>query len=759
MIKIDTLPKDFFEKAAEHQLQITADAIAVETDLDSIGNYASSWVVFSQDTLYVIAADWAKIETFPMGPDVKEVFAESLVSIGIFTIKTDNGYVEICKFSNTLVRKFSAFAGVLNKIIKQEPVDENDIEKNVEHRCSVCGKYLPDPNMRMHPKCINRKAILLRLAQYGMPYKWSIVGICVLLLLTTLLSMVGPYLSGTVLFDWVLVDNHGADIWGIDLYGNVLPIIGIMILFRLFSMIVSMIYSSFIAKVSGEMVFRIKTDVFEAMQRLSMRFFSNKMTGNLMTRINSDTNEILYFFIDGVPYVITSVLNIVAMGSFMIALNPWLGLLCLIPPPFIFLFFRKFMPKFKKMNNVVFRRRSSMNSHMNDSFSGVRVIKAFGKEEDEVSQFQRRSMSFADSAIKVDMVSSTVFPIIGQSLYVMTLLVYVIGGLFIIHGGFTFGTMMTYIGYIGIIFNPMSGLANTVTWASYAMNAANRVFEVIDAQQEIKDCEQPVALPQMRGEVSLKNVSFSYEVNKPVLHHITVDVRAGEMIGLVGHSGAGKSTITNLITRLYDVNEGEITIDGIPIKQIRLEDLRRQIGMVLQDTYLFMGTIAENIAYAKPDATMEEIIQAAKAAHAHDFIVQKPDGYDTVVGVGGADLSGGEKQRLSIARAILHNPRILILDEATSALDTETEQHIQEAMETLVKGRTTFAIAHRLSTLRNADRLMVIEKGKLVELGTHEELYRLEGVYYKLHKLQQEALKIRGIGDGGGGPHRGGRRR
>lgn len=758
MIKIDTLPKDFFQKAAEHQLQITEDAIAVETDLDSVGKYASSWVVYDRNMLYLISGDWSKTETFPMGPDVKEVFAESLVSIGIFTLKTENGYIEICKFSNTLVRKFSAFAGILNKILHHEEIDENDIEKNVEHRCSVCGKYLPDPNMRMHPKCINRKAILLRLAQYGSPYKWSIIGICVLLIVTTLLSMVGPYLSGTVLFDWVLKDNGQADIWGIDLYGNILPIIGVMVLFQLLSMGVSMIYSSFIAKVSGEMVYRIKTDVFEAMQRLSMRFFSNKMTGNLMTRINSDTNEILFFFIDGVPYVITSVLNIIAMGSFMMAMNPWLGILCLIPPPFIFLFFKKFMPKFRKMNNAVFRRRSRMNGEMNDSFSGVRVIKAFGKEEDEVAQFNRNSMNFANSAIKVDMVSSTIFPIVGQSLYVMTLLVYVIGGLFIIHGTFTFGTMMTYIGYMGIIFNPMSALANIVTWASYAMNAANRVFEVIDAQQEIKDCENPVSLPNIRGDVSMKNVSFSYEVNKPVLHHITVDVKAGEMIGLVGHSGAGKSTITNLITRLYDVNEGEITIDGVPIKQIRLEDLRSQIGMVLQDTYLFIGTIAENIAYAKPDATMDEIIQAAKAAHAHDFIVQKPDGYDTIVGVGGADLSGGEKQRLSIARAILHNPRILILDEATSALDTETEQHIQEAMETLVKGRTTFAIAHRLSTLRNADRLMVIEKGKLVELGTHEELYRLEGVYYKLHKLQQEALKIRGIGDGGG-PHRGGRRR
>ncbi len=744
MISIDILPEDFLNTAIKDNLDIKEYIIAVKTDINSLGEFAPSWVILTEKYLYCISEDFSGTEKYDL-KYIKEVFAESLVSIGMLTFKTDMGYVEVCKFSNTLVPKFSCFASVTNKIIRGEEVREEDIDKNVEHRCEKCGKYLPNNSMRTCPSCIDRKAIILRLFAYGKKFKVQIAVITLFLLLTTIFSMVGPYLSGTVFFDYVLTDNGKADVFGVDLYGKVVLIVIILVAFRIFSMITNIIYGRISAKVSGEMVYNIKTDVFESMQKLSMKFFSNKMTGNLMTRINSDTNEILYFFIDGLPFVITTVLNILAMGAFMMAINPWLGLLCLIPPPFIFMFFRKFMPKFRKMHNTLFRRRSSMNSRMNDSFSGMRVVKAFGKEQAEVRNFGRDSMRFSDSAVKVDIVSSTVFPVIGQSMFIVTIFVYIIGGLFIINGNFTFGLMTTYIGYMSTIFGPMSNLANTVTWASYAMNAANRVFEVIDAVPDIKDCEAPVSMPDIKGDVSLKNISFSYEVNKPVLHNISVDVKAGEMIGLVGHSGAGKSTITNLITRLYDVNEGEITIDGVPVKNIKLEDLRKQIGMVLQDTYLFIGTIAQNIAYSKPEASLEEIILAAKTANAHDFIVKLPDGYDTMVGVGGSGLSGGEKQRLAIARAILHNPKILILDEATSALDTETEQQIQEAMEKLVKGRTTFAIAHRLSTLRNADRLMVIEKGRLVELGTHEQLYKAEGVYYKLHKLQQEALKIRGV--------------
>jgi len=686
MIKIDELPSQIIELANNNGIKIADYIIAVNTDINSCGEFMSSWIVLTEDILYHFSEDFAYKEEYKFKGYIQEAFFESLVSIGLFTIKTKDGYIEVCKFSNTLVPKFSSFVNVTNKLINDEEIDESSLEENTQHKCSKCGKYLPNKSMRTCPKCIDRKAVISRLFSYGKQFSGKIVLISIFLLLTTLLGMVGPYLSGEIFFGKVLKESN-SEFLGMDIYGKVLIVIGIMVVFRLMTMLVSMLYGSFIAKVAGEMVYNIKTDVFESMQRLSMNFFSNKMTGNLMTRINSDTNEILFFFIDGIPYVISSILNILAMGSFMMAFNPWLGLLCVIPPPFVYFFFRKFMPRFRKLHNNVFRRRSRMNSRMNDSLTGMRVVKAFGRETNEVENFAKDSTNYANSAIKVDKVAATVFPLIGQSRFIVTVLVYVVGGMFILNGNLDFGTLVTYLGYMYTMFSPMSGVANIVTWASYALNAANRVFEVIDAIPDIKNCENPVNIQEIKGNVVLKNVSFSYEINKPVLKNISVDVKAGEMIGLVGHSGAGKSTITNVITRLYDVTEGEIFIDGVPIKDINIDNLKSQIGMVLQDTYLFIGTIAENIAYAKPEASREDIIRAAKAAFAHDFIVKLPDGYDTMVGVGGTDLSGGEKQRLSIARAILHNPRILILDEATSALDTETEQQIQIAMEKLVYGR------------------------------------------------------------------------
>jgi ATP-binding cassette subfamily B protein len=304
---------------------------------------------------------------------------------------------------------------------------------------------------------------------------------------------------------------------------------------------------------------------------------------------------------------------------------------------------------------------------------------------------------------------------------------------------------MAFIAYLGMFFGPLQWFSQALNWTSRALAASDRVFEIMDTQSEVPTSKDAVSIPRVVGKVELSNVTYGYEKHHPVLKNVSLKVEPGEMIGLVGHSGAGKSTMINMICRFYDPDQGSITVDGIDLRKIDQEDLRRQIGVVLQETFLFDGTVAENIAYSKPDASPLDIMRAAKIANAHDFIVRMPDGYDTKVGERGHRLSGGEKQRIAIARAIVHDPRILILDEATASVDTETERQIQEAIARLVKGRTTFAIAHRLSTLREADRLVVLDKGGIAETGTHEELLEKKGAYFKLVEAQKEISKIKGV--------------
>jgi ATP-binding cassette subfamily B protein len=419
-----------------------------------------------------------------------------------------------------------------------------------------------------------------------------------------------------------------------------------------------------------------------------------------------------------------------------------LTLFVFIPIVATIVFIKTIFSKIRTYFHRFFHRRSKLSALVNDSLSGMRVIKAFGQEKVEMSKFGRKSSDYRNAGIDLTTKWSVYHPILHFFIMSGVVIVWFIGGRFVINGKMSLGSVVAYSGYLMMFYRPVFILTRMIDLVTNALSAAERVFDIIDTEPDIKEAADAVNIGDIKGEIEFQDVTFGYNKFDPVIKDLTVKIAANEKIGLVGKSGAGKSTIINLICRLYDVDKGRIFIDGADLRKIKYADLRRQIGIVLQETFLFNGTIYDNIAYARPNAAREEVIGAAIAANAHEFIIEKPDGYDTEVGERGDRLSGGEKQRIAIARAILRDPRILILDEATSSVDTETEKKIQEALATLTSGRTTIAIAHRLSTLRNCNRLLVIEDGRAIESGTHAELIAKEGAFYKLVTMQKELSEI-----------------
>ena len=475
--------------------------------------------------------------------------------------------------------------------------------------------------------------------------------------------------------------------------------------------------------------------VYEKIQSLSLGYIGKRKTGDLMNRITGDTDRISNFMVHTAPNVVNELLTMTGILIIMFTFNWKLALIVLIPVPFILIVMRLFRSFIRNLYRKQWRQSDRANSLLQDIISGIRVVKSFGKEKYAINQFKNESKKLADITIYNEKTWQTLFPGLMFVMGIGSFFIMLIGGRMVLNETMKVGELVQFTTYAGMLYGPLNMISFFPRAISEVATSTERIFDVIDQDPDIK--ESPSAIShEIQGEIAFDNVTFGYQSYEPVLENIDITINPGEMLGLVGHSGAGKSTFINLVMRLYDVDEGSIKIDGIDIRNIRKEDLNRQIGVVLQETFLFSGSILDNVRYSKPDATAEEIILACKLANAHDFIVKFPDGYDTIVGERGHRVSGGERQRISIARAILSNPRILILDEATSSLDTNTELKIQEALTRLVKGRTTIAIAHRLSTLKFANRLLVVDKGKKAELGTHKELMDLKGIYYGLVSAQ-----------------------
>ncbi len=718
--QFDTDVKEILEKL--RSLGICDDNIlaTVRTDLSQPYTYGETTLCALSDSLCVLSDDGSFF--LKKYSEITDVYTENYVSSGALIIRSDDTDIPLAYFTLNISSQIEWFIISVRKIIEGKALDIEACPTND----SSDSAYINN----------GRKKLFFRVLSYVPRYKKHLFAMLAIIVVTTIINLIPPYLSGTILYDHVL--KHGG-----KFEGQILPLVLILLTISLLSVFAGILLGRIGAEMSGNIIYDIKTEVFSAMQKLGMRFFSSKRTGNLLNRVNSDALDIQYFLNDGLPNFVINSATICAIGLFLFIVNPLLSVAVLVPVPVIGLIIKKSTRVFKKLKWHSWRRSSSMNSVINDTLLGARVVKAFGKENNEVERFKKSSRCLYENKLREGVAAAKVFPMLSWIMSLGGLVVWTLGGGQVIYGKLTFGELMSFVSYLSLLYAPVNFLVKTFDWWTNCMNSAQRIFEVIDRKTDVPESENPIKIENMQGSVEFKNVSFSYEPNRMVLKNVSFSVKPGEMIGLVGHSGAGKSTITNVITRLYDVNDGKVLIDGINVKEISFETLRSNIGMVLQETFLFSTSIAENIAYGKPDASIEELIDAAKKAHAHEFIINLPDGYETQIGKGGVDLSGGEKQRISIARAILMNPAILIFDEATSSLDTETEQKIQEAMELLIKGRTTIAIAHRFSTLKNADRLIVVENGCVVESGTHEELFnKPNGIYSKMAHIQLDALNI-----------------
>lgn len=454
-----------------------------------------------------------------------------------------------------------------------------------------------------------------------------------------------------------------------------------------------------------------------------------------MNRVSRDTRQIREFmeqvFGDMLSTLVTMIVSLVMM--FIISWK--MSLLSLMFVVVVFVVTKAFWHHIRTIFHRQWLKFDDLSSNLQDIISGMRIVKSFGQEERESAKFTGKTREFAAIQKKNETFWAVFFPILTFLLGAGTYIAIYFGGIEVLDGDMTVGRLVQFVTYNGYLFGPLSWMTHLPRQVMQMVTSLNRIYDVLDEEPMLADKENSKAFP-IKGAFEFEKVSFGYQTYEPVLENISFTVKPGEMIGLVGASGTGKSTLINLIMRLYDVDQGSITLDGCDLRDVQMESLHSQIGVVLQETFLFSGSILANIRFAKQDATLEEVIRAARAANAHDFICKTPDGYNTYVGEHGYNLSGGERQRIAIARAILNDPRILILDEATSALDTESEYLIQQALDRLVKGRTTFAIAHRLSTLRNADRLVVIDKHGVAEIGTHNELLEQKGIYYGLVNAQ-----------------------
>ncbi len=651
--------------------------------------------------------------------------AEPKIGCGLLVLEHQGVSRYVVQYSAKHLSRYAYVARGINILISGR--GEEVVSGEYEKICPNCGKAIP--GTRYCPHCSKEGGFWRNFLAMAAPYKKSFVGIIALMILASVVTLLNPEVQKHLVDEVLTKGNGGMSV--------AFTCLGIMFGLSIGIVVINILKSYYCTVLGARIAKDLREQLFAKIQILSLSFINDRRPGELMNRIVSDTGRIREFMEKTFCNMFTVCFIFLCDVIFMLALNVKLALFSFIFIPIAAAVTYGFRKNIHRRFHLQWKRGDDVNSNLQDVISGMRVVKSYGREEAEKVKFNHLADEFCHVQTRNEVFWAVFNPWMNFLMGAGVFLVVYFGGIDVLDGEMTTGELLQFVTYTQLLYQYLNWMTNMPRQLINLISGIERINDVLAQEPFIEDVEHPVEL-DVQGEIEFRHATFGYKSYQPVLEDLNLTIRKGEMIGIVGASGTGKSTLINLIMRLYEVDDGNLLVDGHDIKEIRSDKFHAQIGVVLQETFLFSGTILNNIRFSRPDATYEEVIRAAKMANAHEFISKTPDGYNTYVGEKGYNLSGGERQRIAIARAILNEPKLLILDEATASLDTESEYMIQKALERLTDGRTTFAIAHRLSTLKNADRLIVIDGHQVAEVGSHEELIRRKGIYYRLVKAQME---------------------
>jgi len=737
--------------------------LAISTDVSLVGLPAQEWIVVSCEQISVIslAGNEAILRRTLGWNDVTSIRTHAGIGGGTLQVKVGDDWVDLLRFSNALATRFHKVSRLIEKMRERpddwaETLHEETIQGSGHDsgasfdppECPTCSLRLSSKEESC-PRCVQKGQIVRRVSELIRPYRRGAIMLCLLTVAGVAAELIPPKLQ-QYMIDHVLAGHLGTPTMdpttGVaqpqpDFKTALLLVVLALAGSRVILSIVGVFKGQLATTIGTGLTCTLRSQMVRKLQSLSVVYYDRHQVGSMLSRVAHDSEAM-----HGLMHQITGgfllqIVQLFGVGAMLIWINPKLAMFTLIPVPLVILgtwiFWRKVYPRYYRLWDASAKQITVLSSML----SGIRVVKAFAQEDREYARFAKTSEELRTWRLWVENTNAWYSATMSIVFSLGGLIVWYVGGRDVIGNSMTLGELIAFLAYLGMFYAPLGALSNFTSWLTSFMTGSKRVLELLDTPLTVSETLNPKPWLEPRGDIQFEDVSFGYDRNQPVLKNITFEVKAGEMVGIVGRSGSGKSTMVNLLGRFYDVQEGRILVDGIDLRDLSTHQLRERLGIVFQESFLFRGTIWRNLSFGRPASTPEAGLEAAKAAGAHDFICRQQLAYETLLGEHGAGLSGGEKQRLSIARTLLYDPKILVLDEATSNIDAEAEKSIQDALKVLIRGRTTIAIAHRLSTLRNADRILVFDQGTLIERGTHAELLSLDGTYARLVRIQTSVSK------------------